>query len=88
MTYPFNEKLFKQVAKKLNKIANGRYNLIEYKISQYKNNFIKKECSLYLDGYNHFSASTWKEAFKKLDEKINPTKITINDIDPVEELTK
>lgn len=78
---------FKQAVKKLDKIAVGRFNTIEYKITQYsKNSFRTQECTIYLEGYSHFSGPSWSEAFDKLDKVLSPKKITEKDIDPIPEL--
>lgn len=75
---------FKQAYEKLHKIADGKYNSLQYKFTTYEDGNIDIECCVYIDGYSHYSGVTWEQAFEKLNNALNPLVLTVADIDPVE----
>lgn len=67
---------FEQAALKLQRIANGKYHAVEFKLTTLQDSVHgpaerKTECVVYLDGFKHYSGVTWMQAFEKLDAAMN-----------------
>ena len=62
---------FAQAKKKLKKIADGAYHMLNYELTEYHTGEQKTECVVYIDGRGSHSGLTWEEAFKNLDRGIN-----------------
>lgn len=78
---------FKEAAEKLDGIAQGNYHSLKYEIVRCsKYDFFEQKCTVYINGFEHYSGTTWEEAFEKLERAMNPVKITIDDVDPIPEI--
>jgi hypothetical protein len=75
---------FQEAIKKLSKLANGKYNSLSYDITQFsRHSSYQQRCTVYVDGYSHYSGNTWEQAFEKLEEALNPHQLSIEDIEPI-----
>lgn len=66
---------FKQAAKKLAKIADGRYHGLNFELTIPKTNIAETNCRLFITESPNcwmVDAPTWAEAFTKLDAEMNP----------------
>ena len=69
---------FAQAKKQLAKLANGKYHVIKFELTEYQKDCQDvcgrgvANCSLYIDGHQHHKGKTWEEAFMSLDRAINP----------------
>jgi len=77
---------FTDAKNKLKELANGKYHSITYELTEYSNGKLETKCHLYIDPHISFLASTWREAFTKLEEYLHP-KPSIIDLTeaPIEE---
>ena len=67
---------FIEVKNRLEKMANGEYHSIKYTLTEFKHGEIEAECSVYIHGYHHSWATTWKAALDKMRLQINPPEKT------------
>ena len=81
---------FKEATEKLDKITQGIFHSLKYEVIRCENhNRFEQICTVYVDGFEHYSGTTWDEAFNKLETAMNPPQIqktTIDDVDPVPEI--
>lgn len=62
---------FKQAEQKLDRIAKTQYHSITYQRTTNVDGKRSQECTLYVDPSMMVVASTWAEAFAKLEEKLS-----------------
>ena len=77
--------LFEAAEKKLKRIAKGRYCSLRYERTYDDNKTLRQECGLYIDGMAWYTLRTWKQAFEKLQEVIEPAPVP-KDEAPTEEV--
>ena len=64
---------FKEAYKKLQKMAKGKYNAMQFGVTTYKQSDLRTSCSLYIEDYIWTKGyRTWKEAFAQMEEAVNP----------------
>lgn len=66
---------FEKARQKLAKIAGKEFYTIEYRVAHHQNiegSRPNQCCVVYIDGFNHNKGSSWKEAFEKLHQQMNP----------------
>lgn len=69
---------FQEAKEKLKGIAAGRYHSVEYKLTQYSEDTggeMYPECTVYIDGMEHYKGNTWEKAFTALDRKMNGAEV-------------
>lgn len=72
--------------KKLKRLAKGRFHTLSYEIRDYGKLIYSTEkleviCSVYVDGYTHYTGRTWKIALDLLNEAMNPPSVEIESIE-------
>jgi len=61
---------FRQAEQKLDRIAKAQYHSITYQRTTHTDGRRTQQCTLYVDPSSLAVASTWAEAFAKLEEKL------------------
>lgn len=62
---------FRQAKRELEKLANGDYHVLGYKITDFgddrDNVKLEQECSVYVNGFDYYYGATWRIALDKLE---------------------
>lgn len=61
---------FLEANEQLKKLADGKYFTLKYELHTHSSNNTRAECTVYVDGYTHFSGPTWENALNQLKECI------------------
>lgn len=68
----------------LKKLAGKKYHSLSYTISTYGDGSLTQQCSVYIDGSDHFSRETWGLALKALRQSLAPPlKVEIDNIEEI-----
>lgn len=76
---------FNAARKKLKKLAKGKFCQTEYQVVDFSGGDVEQECRLYIADIGYNTGKTWKEAFDKLHQTLNPSPVKIEDGD-IEEI--